>query len=153
MNDASSAENPSKPHARHQLDRGRRKKSPAHSLLILWGLLLGVLCGLFFGELCRPLKFVGDAFIKLLQVTVMPYIMVSLILGIGSLTGAQARELADHFKQIGDQLRLSYELGYHSSNPVSDDSFHKLKIRLRPGLPEGLTVRAKTGYYARPPGN
>jgi len=66
---------------------------------------------------------------------------------------AQERELADHFKQIGDQLRLSYELGYHSSNPVSDDSFHKLKIRLRTGLPAGLTVRAKTGYYARPSSN
>lgn len=63
---------------------------------------------------------------------------------------AQARELADHFKEIGDQLRLAYEVGYHSSNPVSDDSFHKLKVRLREGLPPGLTVRSKTGYYARP---
>jgi Na+/H+-dicarboxylate symporter len=47
-----------------------------------------------FGEYCRSLRVVGDAFIKLLQVTVLPYITISLILGIGSLTGAQARALA-----------------------------------------------------------
>ncbi len=61
---------------------------------------------------------------------------------------AREKELADHFKEIGDQLRLSYELGYHSGNPVNDDSFHKIKIRLKSGLPAGLAVRAKTGYYA-----
>ena len=59
---------------------------------------------------------------------------------------AREKGLAENFKQIGEQLRSSYELGYHSTNPVSDDSFHKIAIRIkRPGL----TVRSKTGYYAR----
>lgn len=59
---------------------------------------------------------------------------------------AQQKGLADNFRQIGEQLRSSYELGYHSTNPVTDDSFHKIAIHAkRPGL----TVRSKTGYYAR----
>ena len=60
---------------------------------------------------------------------------------------AREKGLAENFREIGEQLRSSYELGYHSTNPVSDDSFHKIAIRIkRPGL----TVRSKTGYYARP---
>jgi VWFA-related protein len=59
---------------------------------------------------------------------------------------AREKGMADHFRQIGDQLRLSYETGYYSSNPVPDGTFRKILIRTqRPGL----TVRAKTGYYAR----
>ena len=60
---------------------------------------------------------------------------------------AREKGLSENFRQIGEELRSSYELGYHSSNPVSDNSFHKIAIRIhRPGL----TVRCKTGYYARP---
>ena len=58
---------------------------------------------------------------------------------------AAEKGLSENFKQIGEQLRSSFEIGYHSTNPVSDDSFHKIAIRIkRPGL----TVRSKTGYYA-----
>jgi Ca-activated chloride channel family protein len=60
---------------------------------------------------------------------------------------AREKGLAENFKQIGEQLRSAYELGYHSSNPALDDTFHKISIR--PKDP-ALTVRAKTGYYARP---
>jgi Ca-activated chloride channel family protein len=60
---------------------------------------------------------------------------------------AQEKGLADNFRQIGEQLRGSYELAYHSSNPESDGTFRKIKIRVkRPGL----TVRSKSGYYSRP---
>ncbi len=60
---------------------------------------------------------------------------------------ARAGRLADDFRQIADQLRSSYELGYHSTNPVTDRTFRKLSIR--PKQP-GLTVIAKTGgYYVR----
>jgi Ca-activated chloride channel family protein len=58
----------------------------------------------------------------------------------------EAQGLKEGFKQIGEQLRASYELAYHTSNPPGDKTFHKIVIRSkRPGL----TVRAKTGYYAR----
>jgi Ca-activated chloride channel homolog len=58
----------------------------------------------------------------------------------------QGKGLQDGFRQIGEQLRSSYELGYHTSNPPGDKTFHKIVIK--PQRP-GLTVRAKTGYYAR----
>ncbi|MDH3803815.1 MAG: cation:dicarboxylase symporter family transporter, partial [Deltaproteobacteria bacterium] len=40
---------------------------------ILLGFVLGILCGLFFGEYCAGLKIFGDAFIKLLQMSILPY--------------------------------------------------------------------------------
>ena len=58
----------------------------------------------------------------------------------------QGKGLLDGFKQIGEQLRASYELAYHTSNPPGDKTFHKIAIKAKQ---PGLTVRAKTGYYAR----
>ncbi|MDJ0985179.1 MAG: cation:dicarboxylase symporter family transporter [Desulfobacterales bacterium] len=52
---------------------------------IYLGLFLGAACGLFFGEMVSWLQVVGDIFIKLLQITVIPYISLSLITGIGGL--------------------------------------------------------------------
>jgi Ca-activated chloride channel homolog len=59
---------------------------------------------------------------------------------------AAEKELALHFKEIGEQLRSSYEIAYHSSNPPEDRTFHKVAVRVKP---PGLAARAKTGYYAR----
>lgn len=58
---------------------------------------------------------------------------------------ARSKSLADNFREIGDQLRSSYELAYHTTNPVADGTFHKISIRLKK---PGLSVRAKTGYLA-----
>jgi Ca-activated chloride channel family protein len=58
----------------------------------------------------------------------------------------QGKGLLDGFRQIGEQLRSSFELAYHTSNPPGDKTFHKIAIKPKP---PGLTVRAKTGYYAR----
>jgi Ca-activated chloride channel family protein len=59
---------------------------------------------------------------------------------------ARKMELTAHFQAIAAQLRSSYELAYHSSNPVDDNSFHKITVRVkRPGA----AVRAKSGYYGR----
>jgi Na+/H+-dicarboxylate symporter/ABC-type amino acid transport substrate-binding protein len=55
---------------------------------------LGALCGLFFGEATAPLTIVADAFIRLLQMAVLPYIVVSLTAAIGRLTGREARFIA-----------------------------------------------------------
>jgi hypothetical protein len=49
----------------------------------LIGFALGVGSGIFFGEIIAPVGIVGDAFIGLLQMTVLPYVTVSLILGLG----------------------------------------------------------------------
>jgi Ca-activated chloride channel family protein len=58
----------------------------------------------------------------------------------------QGKGLLEGFRQIGEQLRSSFELAYHTSNPAGDKTFHKIVIK--PKQP-GLTVRAKTGYYSR----
>lgn len=64
----------------------------------------------------------------------------------GAAFDAREKGLAVHFKAIGDQLRSSYELAYHTTNPVSDGSFHKIRITAkRPGV----AVRAKSGYIAK----
>jgi len=62
--------------------------------MILLGLVLGIGCGLFFGELCARLAIVGDIFIGLLRMTVLPYIVVSLIANLGRLSLRQSRRLA-----------------------------------------------------------
>ncbi|MGA2183107.1 MAG: VWA domain-containing protein [Bryobacteraceae bacterium] len=59
---------------------------------------------------------------------------------------ARQGDLRTHFEEIGDVLRSSYELAYHSTNAVRDGTFRKIVIRAK--RPE-LTVRAKTGYFAR----
>jgi Na+/H+-dicarboxylate symporter len=61
---------------------------------ILISLLLGLGAGLFFGELVAPIKIVGDAFVLLLQMTVLPYLAVSLVTGLGGLKGEGAATLA-----------------------------------------------------------
>lgn len=53
---------------------------------ILIGLFLGGLTGLFLGEYAQPFDYVGQAFIGLLQMTVLPYIVFSLIENIGRLS-------------------------------------------------------------------
>src|SRR5215510_12958014 len=65
---------------------------------ILVGLALGVAVGLFLGERAEPFHLAADAFVRLLQMTVLPYVTVSLIAGIGSLESAQARSL---FVKVG----------------------------------------------------
>ena len=63
------------------------------STSIFIGMGLGIACGVFFGEYCRFLNVVGGIFIGLLQMSILPYIMVALIVGIGSLTIDKAKLL------------------------------------------------------------
>jgi Na+/H+-dicarboxylate symporter len=64
------------------------------STKIIIGLILGIAVGLFFGEEVAFLKYGADAFILLLQMSVLPYIVVALIGGLGGLTLEQAKALA-----------------------------------------------------------
>ncbi len=57
--------------------------SPFQRVVI--GLALGIFAGLLFGEALAPLKIAGDIYIRLLQMTVIPYILVSIIAGLGRL--------------------------------------------------------------------
>ena len=72
----------------------RRRRRISTSTWILIGLGLGALCGILFGELMEPLGVVGDVYIRFTQITVLPYILLSLIHGVGSLKGHTAKRLA-----------------------------------------------------------
>jgi Na+/H+-dicarboxylate symporter len=61
---------------------------------IVIGLASGITCGLFFGEICGGLSIIGNAYIALMQMTVLPYIVLALIVNIGGLTLDTARHLA-----------------------------------------------------------
>jgi Na+/H+-dicarboxylate symporter/ABC-type amino acid transport substrate-binding protein len=61
---------------------------------ILLGLFGGIGVGLFFGDHAAILDWPARAFVQLLQVTVLPFIVTSLITGIASGTPAEARRLA-----------------------------------------------------------
>jgi len=60
---------------------------------ILVGLASGVAVGLFFGESAGVLKWAADGFVKLLQVTVLPYVLVSIVGSLGRLRYEDARAL------------------------------------------------------------
>ncbi|MGE0622093.1 MAG: cation:dicarboxylase symporter family transporter [Pseudomonadales bacterium] len=60
---------------------------------ILTGLCLGVLTGLFLGELAAPMNVAGEIYIGLLQMTVLPYIVISLIANLGRITWTESRHL------------------------------------------------------------
>ena len=72
----------------------KKKRKLSLSTRILIGMGLGFGVGIFFGEYCSFLQIIGNAFIKLLQITILPYITVSMILGIGGLTADQAKLMA-----------------------------------------------------------
>jgi Na+/H+-dicarboxylate symporter/ABC-type amino acid transport substrate-binding protein len=61
---------------------------------VIIGLVLGIGSGLFFGERVVVVEPLGAIFIGLLQMTVIPYIVVSLIAAVGRLDMAQIRLLA-----------------------------------------------------------
>jgi len=78
------------------------------STKILIGLGLGIIAGIFFGETIAFLKTVGDVFILSLQMTVLPYIMISLISGLGSLSFENAKLLA---KKCGWVILILWLIG------------------------------------------
>ncbi len=69
------------------------KKHLSPSAQIAVGIAAGAALGLFAGERTAPLQSIADAYIKLLQMTVLPYVTVSIIGGLGALDAAQARAL------------------------------------------------------------
>ena len=58
---------------------------------ILSGLFLGIFTGLFLGEIAAPFSVAGEVFIGLLQMTVLPYIVVSLVSNLGGVSWAERK--------------------------------------------------------------
>ena len=63
------------------------------STRILIGLFAGIAAGLFVGEPIVAIKWAADGFVKLLQMTVLPYITVSIASSLGRMNYASARTL------------------------------------------------------------
>ncbi len=57
-----------------------------------------------------------------------------------------ATNLKEAFAEIAGDLRSLYQIAYQSTNPTRDGSYRKVVIQT---TKPGLTVRARTGYYAR----
>ena len=53
---------------------------------IIIGVAAGIAVGVFFGEMTAWLDVAGDVYVGLLQMTVLPYVTVSLISKVGKLT-------------------------------------------------------------------
>jgi Ca-activated chloride channel family protein len=64
----------------------------------------------------------------------------------GAHIDAETTDAHVYFRQIAEELRTSYELGYYPTDPLKDDAFRKIVIKPKR---DGVRVRAKTGYFAR----
>ena len=64
----------------------------------------------------------------------------------GAHIDAETTDAHVYFRQIAEELRTSYELGYYPTDPLKDDTFRKIVIKPKR---EGVKVRAKTGYFSR----
>ena len=73
------------------------------------GIVCGISLGLIAGERTAALEAVADAYIKLLQMTVLPYATVSIVGGLGALDVAQARTLG---KRVGLALGLLWAVAF-----------------------------------------
>ena len=78
----------------HSTPHAEKKPATNETQKILLGLLLGIAAGLFFGERVSFLEWPSKGFVQLLQVTVLPYIMSSLIVSIAEGTSKDVRRLA-----------------------------------------------------------
>lgn len=63
----------------------RALRSPAVQILL--GAVLGVIFGLIVGDWAEHLKFVGDMFIRLIQMSIVPLVMSSVIVATGGVAG------------------------------------------------------------------
>ncbi len=70
-----------------------KKKRPSFTTWIVIGLVAGVAWGLFFGDTTNWTKWIGDVYVGLLQMAVLPYIALSLMSNIGRLTIESGKQL------------------------------------------------------------
>ncbi|MCP4576057.1 MAG: cation:dicarboxylase symporter family transporter [Deltaproteobacteria bacterium] len=72
-----------------------KSKSASYNLplSVAIGALFGIMAGVLFGEDCRVFSSIGSAYVMLLQAVVYPYIICSLLHGLGRLTPLTARRL------------------------------------------------------------
>jgi len=55
-------------------------------------------------------------------------------------------DLTGVYKQVGDELRAQYSIGYYPGNKARDGGWRSIKVEARA---PGATVRARSGYWAK----
>lgn len=71
-----------------------QRKGLSFSTAILLGVVMGTIWGVLFGDYGSWVKWIGDAFVGLLQMTVLPYVTLSMVSNVGRLSSSQGRMLA-----------------------------------------------------------
>ncbi|WP_102528110.1 cation:dicarboxylase symporter family transporter [Shewanella sp. 10N.286.51.B7] len=102
------AQSPEQAQAVSPANKEPKKNKLSMSSWVLLSFAGGIIAGLFFGEMLAWMSVIGDAFIKLLQMTIIPYIIVSLISSLGSLTLEQAKSLG---VKVGKLMLVIWLLG------------------------------------------
>ena len=72
--------------------------------LVIIAMILGITCGIMFGERCSSLSLIGQGYIALLQMCILPYVVVSILYGIGRLGIEESKDMA--FKGLSLTLVL-----------------------------------------------
>jgi VWFA-related protein len=54
---------------------------------------------------------------------------------------------ADIYKQIGDELRTQYRLGYSPDQETASDGYHRIVLSLSKSSPKDLFLQTRDGYY------
>jgi Na+/H+-dicarboxylate symporter len=68
----------------------------SQTAFVFYGLLAGILVGLFFGESCGVIEPFAGAFVDLLQMTVLPYLVLTLVVNVGKQPANKAWLLAKY---------------------------------------------------------
>ena len=92
------------------------EKRPRRSVStqVILGLVFGLVVGICVGDMAAHLHEIGKAFILLLQMTVLPYITLSLVTGLGHLSYAEVKMLA---LKVGALLALLVGPGLYRDSP------------------------------------
>ena len=57
-------------------------------------------------------------------------------------------DLAGVYKQVADDLRAQYSIGYYSTNDTRNGRWRTIRVEVR-GKAKGASVRARSGYWAK----
>jgi VWFA-related protein len=67
----------------------------------------------------------------------------------GSLFEVSKKEtFAEIYKQIGDELRAQYRLGYTPDHETASDGYHRIVLSLSKSSPKDLFLQTRDGYYS-----
>jgi hypothetical protein len=56
--------------------------------------------------------------------------------------------VADIYKQIADELRAQYRLGYSPDKDSVSDGYHRIVLSLTQSSPRDLFLQTRDGYYS-----